>query len=209
MESVDQKGTKPVPDPTALTTAQLMREIATVREIFEAKLEVQKELLRAHIQATDKAEGLARSLADKMPIEVDAKIEAVRSVHEEKFKSVQTQFTERDTRAEKTAADSKLAVDAAFSAAKEAVGKQNESSAQAISKSELATTKQIDQLNTLINTGNAATDGKITDVKERVTRLEGQTKGHSEEKGDLRANIAIIIAVLAIVLPLVMLYIGK
>jgi hypothetical protein len=166
--SINPEGSdlKPVPDPTVLTTQQLLRELGSVREIIETRLD-----------AMDKAISLIQAHSDKVPSLLDLAIEHLRTLHEEKFRSVQIQFQERDTRTEQTSRDSKVAVDAALQAAKEAVGEQNKSSSLAISKSEMATTKQIDQLVVLIQANAKASDEKIDDIKQRVTIIESHSKG--------------------------------
>jgi hypothetical protein len=145
-----------IPDPSSLTTAQLHRELASLRELIEARLD-----------GTDKR--------------------------------IEIQFTERDKRAEQTAKDSKVAVDAAFSAAKEAVGEQNKSSALAISKSEAATTKQIDSISSLISASSKATDEKIEDVKARLQMIEGQKAGVGMSTGVVLQIILGASAIAAIV----------
>lgn len=157
---------RPVPDPTILTTQQLDREINSLREVLETRM-----------AGMDKAIVLLQAANDKIPSAVDEKIHSLREIQEEKFSSVQTQFKERDTRSEQTSKDSKVAVDAALQAAKEAVGEQNKSSALAIAKSETSTVKQIDQLGVLIQTTSKALDDKIADIKDRLTRIEGKGEG--------------------------------
>lgn len=152
---------RPVPDPTALTTQQLLRENLWLREVLETRLD-----------GMDKAITLLQDTADKFPDRIDEKIASLREVHEEKFRSIEVQFSERDVRTEQTAKDSKVAVDAALQAAKELVSQQNTSNSLAIAKSEAAVTKQIDQQGTLIQTTAKASDDKIDDLKQRITRLE-------------------------------------
>lgn len=115
-------------------------------------------------------EALTREIAALKEL-VFLKIDDQREIQEEKFHSIQVQFKERDTRAEQTAKDNKSAIDAAFNAAKEAVA-----------KSEGTTVKQIDQLNATIQAESKSFDGKINDVKERLTRGEGNTTGATESK---------------------------
>jgi hypothetical protein len=122
----------------------------------------------------------------------------INAVHAEKFNSIQTQFRERDTRAEQTSKDSKTAVDAALQAAKEAVGEQNKSSALAISKSEIAVTKQIDQIYTLIAAANKTTDEKINDLKSRLDQNVGQEVGVKAVKDDGKSWIAIGISLVGL-----------
>jgi cation transport regulator ChaB len=105
------------------------------------------------------------------------RISQLQELHDEKFRSIGTQFSERDIRTEQTSRDSKVAVDAALQAAKEAVGEQNKSSALAIAKSEASTTKQIDQIGLIINSMAKNFDDKIDDMKTRLTTIEGMRIG--------------------------------
>lgn len=98
----------PVPDPTVLTTAQLLRENDALRELLGTR------------------------------------IDALRDLHQEKFSGIQQQFI-----------DSQKAIDAALQAAK-----------QAVEKSELSATKQIDAIN-----------DKVQDLKDRIGNTEGRSKG--------------------------------
>lgn len=209
--------TTPRPDPTAATSAQLLRELAGLRDFLNVRIdhvtdslkELQTDtanaamlatsqrsaeirsleaLLNVRLSAMDKATELAHSLAISIPSDTDKQIRFLQSLHEEKFRSIEIQFKERDTRTEQTSKDSKVAVDAALQAAKEAVGEQNKSSALAIAKSEAATTKQIDQLQVLIQTGSAAANDKIEDIKARLTLIEGRTSGNQSAVVDQRAS---------------------
>jgi hypothetical protein len=212
----------PVPDPTVLTTQQLQRELASLKEVVFTRLDGMdkaislfndnitrvptdtdkqishlKELHGTMIEAAkehigsvlqpifvrldemSRAVRLVQDIADRFPARVDEKIMALQGIHDEKFHSIAVQFTERDARTEQTSRDSKVAVDAALQAAKEAVAEQNRSSALAIAKSETATVKQIDQQGLLIQTATKALDDKIDDIKERLTRIEGKGEGVS------------------------------
>src|ERR1700738_587069 len=147
VEEIYQHGNRPIPDPTVLTTQQLLRELNNLKEIMYTRLD-----------AMDKAMGIFSDNITRVPTDTDKQISHLKELHDEKFKSISIQFAERDTRTEQTSRDSKVAVDAALQAAKEAVGEQNKSSALAIAKSEASTTKQIDQLGTNIQNGNKAVD---------------------------------------------------
>src|ERR1700685_2775837 len=116
-ESRERLDSRPSPDPTVLTTQQLLRETDRLQILI------------------DKVPGLAR-------IEV-AKLQ---ELHEEKFASIATQFAERDKRTEQLSLADKTAIAAALQAQKEAAGAQNEANAAAIAKSEAGVTKQIAQI---------------------------------------------------------------
>jgi chaperonin cofactor prefoldin len=193
-ESKQMEGRVPVPDPTILTTQQLLREIATSREVVEIHVNGVRETIETRIGAMDKAIVLLQTATEKFPHQVEAAVRQLQSLHEEKFRSIAQQFVERDTRAEQTSRDSKVAVDAALQAAKEAVGEQNKSNALAIAKSEATFTKQIDQIGVIIGGMQKGLDDKIDDIKARLQAIESQKKGSNEVWGYLVAAIGIIIA---------------
>jgi len=167
---------KPAESVTSTTDTQ-HRELAALKEIVETRLD-----------GMDRALELFNEQASRVPSEVDKQVTHLRElvferieggtkVEAERFQGVYNRFAERDVRVEQTARDTKVAVDAALAAQKEMGNKQTESFAQSIAKSEAATSKQIDQLGQLLTTTNLSTDGKIADIKERLTRLEGEDKG--------------------------------
>jgi len=193
MDDKETKDLRPVPDPTLLTTQQLLRENLWLREVLETRL-----------NGMDKAIELLQSGADKFPARIDEKIASLQQVHEEKFNSIQLQFKERDVRTEQTAKDSKVAIDAALQATKESSVEQNKSFALATAKSEAGFSKQIDQLGVLIQTTTKAFDDKIDDIKERLTRSEGVGSGTNQGRASMQTlfmqNIpALILVAIAVV----------
>jgi len=176
---------RPDPDPTTLTTQALYREINQVQALLNAHMDGLEGTLSARITAIDHDLDRLQLAVEQEPAQTGTLINTLRDLHEEKFKSIQVQFVERDTRTEQTSRDSKVAVDAALQAAKEAVGEQNKSSALAIAKSEASTTKQIDQQGLLIASSTQGLDDKIDDIKDRLTRIEGNTSGGHQVWGYL------------------------
>jgi len=185
-------GTPPVPDPTVLTTQNLRREIFGLRELIESRLD-----------GTDKVMALLQvEIIDRIPERIAGAVERLESLRDEKFKNVAVQFAERDLRADIISRDSKVAIDAALQAAKEAVGEQNKSSALAIAKSETATVKQIDQIG-LTTTAMAKTfDDKIADLKDRVNAIENRGQGQSQMWGYFAGAIGIILAIASVAVHL-------
>lgn len=166
---------RPVPDPTLLTTQQLEGAIRALREMMEAR-----------IDGMDRAIRLVESERNIFPSRIDEKIAALGMVHDERFRSVAAQFSERDARNTATIRDSKLALDAALQAVREATTLQNTSFAMAVAKSEAAMMKQIDQILSLVQTTKSTLDEKIDDLKERMTRNEGTGAGQREAKTEGR-----------------------
>jgi uncharacterized protein YgbK (DUF1537 family) len=170
-------------DPSALTTAQLLREVSSLEKLTAQRMD-----------AIEKAVTVAHDNLVRVPTEVDKAIGHLRAVMDgrldtvdEKFRSVQTQFSERDIRVEQTALGTKTAVEAALAAQEKAAAKQAESLAVSIGKSDAATTKQIDSLNE-----------KINDVRDRLTRIEGAGKGRGDMWGWIVAAIGAFAAVVSI-----------
>jgi hypothetical protein len=178
-------------DPTALTMKQILRENANLREVLEARMD-----------GTDKLVGLLQAALDMRPDVITKEVTHLQKLHEEKFSSIGTQFKERDTRTEQTGKDSKVAVDAALQAAKEAVSEQNKSSALAIAKSEASTNKQLEQIGATIQAVTSSLNDKIDDVKMRLTTFDGLLKGGQTQKDDGRANIALGVSIVVAVLTL-------
>ena len=156
---------RPIPDPTKLTTEQLRREVATLREILETRLD-----------------GMDRAIA--------------------------LQFTERDVRAEQAAETAPQALGSALSAQKELVAQQNDANSAATAKAEASFTKQIDQIGTIIETMEKATDARITELKQRIDRGEGSTTGAAgsrSERAQVTSQILMMLSVLAAVIGLLIL----
>jgi hypothetical protein len=74
-------------------------------------------------------------------------------------------------------------------------------SALAISRSEAATVKQIDQMGLLIQTGSKTVDDKFSDIKDRLTRIEGKGEGSAAtvvtHGNSSRFAVAVISALIA------------
>ena len=196
--SVD--GLVPRPDPTLLTTEALRREISSLRELLNAESSGRAAVIHQRLDGIDHATVLLQTIADRVPGIIDARTEAMKALHDERFRSIQLQFDERDVRTEQTSRDSKVAVDAALQAAKEAVGEQNKSSALAIAKSDAATTKQIDQLGTLIQSTIAGINAQIGDLKDRLTRIEGEGRGRENEDTAHRSSSSNTVSLLSVVI---------
>jgi hypothetical protein len=191
-------GWVPVPDPTALTTAQLRRELATLRELVEAQISTASAALTARLDAMDEANGLRLDGMREVPAVIREQIAHLKELHDEKFSSIALQFAERDTRTEQAAKASKEALDAALLAAKELVSQQNEANSATADKAEQSTIKQIDQIGIRIDTMQKALDDRITEIKERIDRGEGGTQGVAAGRTERRLDYGQVIAVLAV-----------
>ena len=204
---------RPDPDPTTLTTQSLYREVNALHDLIKSETNAVSNALAARLDGADRERLHLQAQIDMFPTEASRRIDTLRVLHQEKFDSIQVQFTERDTRTEQTSRDSKVAVDAALQAAKEAVEKQNASSALAIAKSESATTKQIDtqgvlittattSLNERIDAASSTMNSKIDDLKDRMNRIEGGTSGGHQAYGYIIGIAGTMVALIALLFNL-------
>lgn len=214
-------------DPTELTTQSLLHEVAVLKEYLEVRLDGQVNSIKVRLDAMDTAisvlaEGAARSPTVAV---VDANVKRLEDVTNEKFAGVEQKFTDFNAKIDQASIKDAKAVDAAFSAQKEAVGEQNKSNALAIAKSEAAFTKQIDQSIQMITANAKVTDDKFEDVRNRlaltfkgaedkiedlrtrVTLTEGRSTGMANGWGYLVAGIGLLVAVLTLVAVVVSVYI--
>lgn len=187
MPTDNQRDSTPLIDPTVLTTQQLLRELLGLRELLEMR-----------ILATEKTAVTMQTHLDQRQVAINTEMEHLQKLHEEKFHSIATQFKERDTRTDQAASTTKVAVDAALQAQKEAVAEQNKSSALAIAKSEAATMKQIDQIQALMQQSSNGLNDKIADLKESVTLTYGKSEGLSQGWAILLGGVAVVSALVTI-----------
>ena len=179
----------PRPDPTALTTAQLLRELSSLREVLDTRLD-----------AMDKATALLADTVNRTPTEIEKQISRLRELTDERFSSIDKQFAERDVRTEQAAKASKEALDAALLAAKELVSQQNEANSQAADKAEQSTIKQIDQIGIRIDTMQKALDDRLTELKERIDRGEGSASGSASSRAEKRLDTGQLLTVLLVII---------
>jgi cation transport regulator ChaB len=196
------RGWRPIPDPTVLTTEQLERAVKGTRDYIDGQVGIIEERLSGMDRATE----LLSSTVNRVPTDVDKQINHLRGLIDERFHSIETQFKERDTRSERESRDNKVAVDAAFAAQKEAASEQNKSNTLAIDKSERATTETINKLAELFKTSTDGLVDKIDDIKLRIGAVEAtmtgvisRGTGSTDAKTDSRAWIAIGVSVLFLI----------
>lgn len=155
--------TRPIPDPTQLTTEALNREIAALRDLLYGEI-------RHRGQLTD-----------------------------EQFRSVMVQFNAIEQRTAEQKTDTRLAVEAALTSAKDAVALQTTASDKAIANWTAAFTKQLDALYALIDRQNDAQAEKVADLKERLSNLEGKSQGTQMSMGLVFGTVGALAAIVTIV----------
>jgi hypothetical protein len=127
----------------------------------------------------------------------DTRVEGMVKLSEDRVEAVHREFENIERRRIEHKNDTKIAVDAAFTAAKEAVKEQAAASDKAISKSEGTVSGQI-----------KAVEGTVDDLKDRIGKLETQQQTKSETRVDSRASTGVIVAVVAAVFTFLLILIA-
>jgi hypothetical protein len=268
---------KPVPDPTELTTAQVIRETSALREIIETRLDgydkaitllqaasdkvpsagmveleviALKELANnqvsnnrilsderfasltkqidvrfesVHTKFTERLNGMDKAIIlhqtvlDKYPSDVDTALGHLRALVDAMFSKTDDQITAIKTLFDKTGELNNTALQAAFAAAKEAVGAAQTASALANTKMETTFTKNFEQVNQLITTIQESLgekvedlrkvfDDKIEDLKKQMQMVEnrgqldsGRQRGMGESWSILVSVAGILVSIVAVV----------
>lgn len=125
---------------------------------------------------------------------VFSRLDSSDQLTQERFRGVERQFSERDTRTTQSEVASKEAIAAALQAAKEAVGEQAKNFTLSIDKSETATVKQIDAVKQNSETAIAGATSQINDLKERTTRIESLGIGVATQKTESSNSTSLMFA---------------
>ncbi len=214
-ESKSAVDIRPVPDPTLLTTQQLLRELSGLKEVIFTRLDGMDRaisLFNENITRVptdvDRQVGTLKELLEKVNVEkfnaLGKQIVFAIEAYGEKFSAVDHQLKSVETYRVEQKQDTKAAVDAALAAAKEAVKEQTQASERAIAKSEAFTTKQIDAISEIIRTTVKGLDEKIDDLKTRVTAGDSQGKGAGVAVGYMIGAGGFLVAVLAVIIAIVL-----
>jgi hypothetical protein len=209
------QGSTPVPDPTELTRQAVERLEKSMTSYIDTQLAVRDERL----DGVDEATKLRKAEIDHIPALIATDVGHLEKLMEEKFDAAERLRVEQKK-------DTKDAVDAALNAAKEAVKEQTASSEKSITKSELATGKQIEQLASTITTAIDGLRKSIDDLKERenedvrvlrqsitdvATTANGSVAnkaGGTEQRQETRQGNAALYALIGLVITVVVFGMG-
>jgi hypothetical protein len=150
-------------DPIIIT---IDRRVEAFEALFDSKLRGLSELYDS------KLKGLL-DLLDAYSEMSKVNLQAHCAEVDERFKSIQLQFSERDKRFDLAAKDNALAT----------------------VKSESLATKQIEQLSITMVTGFTNIDSKINDSKDRINSMESYNKGASGLWASILSGVSAVVAV--------------
>lgn len=182
-------------DPSPVTEARIVREIANLKENLGSRL---AEMQRA-VDLTQKFPTLLDQSKADLQGSLTAAIKAQDDLTTEKlcgvgirFDTVREKFAALDKLIEQAAAASKEAVNAAFKAAGDASQIQAQGAKEAISS-----------LNTLFGQSAESTSEKIGQLDRRLTIIEGRKEGGAATIGYIFSGIGAFLAIIGIVAAIV------
>jgi len=204
-------GRYPVPDPTALTTEALRREVTSLQVLIEQRITALSRLVDEKMQTLGRdldgrAAGCVQSMEAIRDV-IDANAKGGLMLTDEKFSKVAQQFELVENQRQEQKVDTKSAVDAALIAQKEAVREQTTASERAIAKSETATNKQLEQLAATFIAASDAQRRVTDDLKERIGEVDikvnavtSEKRGATDYRTGLYALVGVALAIAAFVI---------
>jgi hypothetical protein len=188
----------PAPNPALLLTDAIKDASGTLEEKIETRLNaMDKAVTILHDDYTRVPTLLDRAVLNIREL-VEEKISKLSEVSSERFSGIAQQFVERDKRTDQLTLASSTAIAAALQAQKEAAGETQKSSSLAIAKSEASTAESIRQLQTLFQSSMAGLGAQLADVKSRLDKGEGHTKGIGDGWGILVAGISMLVSLVTV-----------
>jgi cobalamin biosynthesis Mg chelatase CobN len=167
--SGDQK--VPVPDPSSLTTQQILREVTTLGTLLNVRVD--------GIVSTNEVRFLS----------IEREFELVKQRRIEQKQDTESRRVEQKGDVDKS-------VQAALLAQKEAVKEQTAASQLSINKSEQSTKEQSSQQYATVTAQLSAITDKITDLSSRVNTIEASKTGGTEMRTLIIALVLVAVSVL-------------
>jgi hypothetical protein len=171
-------GSRPVPDPTLLTTEQLLREINNLASIMNSKMEV-----------------------------IETRQKGFEKVSDVQNSSIREQFAAIEAWRKEQKLDTKTAVDAALQAAEKAVREQTVASEKAITKSETSATEQSKQQYATFTASLKGVVDTVADLKDRVGTIEAIKIGGQEMKSTARLDLGMIVSLVSLTIVIISVFV--
>ena len=163
-----------ITDPTALTTAQLFREIENLGAVIRAEVKV-----------------------------IQSQLDGERQIASVRIRATEEQFTAIEAWRKEQKVDTKTAVDAALTAASTAVREQTAAGEKAIAKSEASASEQGKLQAATFAAELKSISIMLSDVKDRVTKIEALKLGAMEVRTTQQSGIGAVVGIIGAVLGVV------
>ena len=181
-------GSVPIPDPTARTMESMLREVAALRELLEARDATIKTAIASIKDQLVVAATTSRDASTHRQELVVLQLADAEKLVNEKFLGIDRRFSERDDRLKESQASAAQGIVVGLQAQKEAAA-----------KTELALAESLKSLSTLVNTTIAGLTDKVNTLQSRVDKNESFSGGVVSHRTEEKQNIGLIVAVVSVV----------
>lgn len=168
--------------------ADFRETVRAEHDFFSLQIAALKDVHNARLQELTDSVKWRDDVTVGIRTEITEKMDHLKSIHDKDLEHIKQQFSERDTRFDREADNAKNALAVALTSAKEQVALQTAADAVAAQKSETSFTKQFDQIGATIQSLEKSIDTRITELKERIDRSEGQAAGTNSGHTEARAE---------------------
>lgn len=186
-------------DPTALTTAAVLREVQNLEEKLSIRINGVENTINARLAAIDKATDVFKEDLTRVPTQLDramtasrgltdeqferiaTRLDGMQKLKTEQFESIQKQFGERDIRHAASENSAKDAIATSLAANKELM------------------TEQAHNTRTVTDANQA----QISDLKDRITRVEAVAIGQATQKQESQHGISTTAGVVMMVVGII------
>jgi hypothetical protein len=156
------------------------------REFILSQIGALRDTIEQRLGGMDVATRVLASSVEKFPTDVDRAVASGREVLNGEIQRVGDVTQEKFAAVDALFASNALALAAALAAQEKAVAAQNDSNTLAISKSESSTKETIAANLATARTGLESLTSTVTDIKERVVRIESTGVGVSAHRAEAR-----------------------
>ena len=174
-------------DPSALTTEQLLREVANLAALMETR-----------ILALEKSQEAFEEGITRVPTEVQKAIAQLDAVISERFRTVDAQFnnvaqqfTALEVKATQNDENRANNIEAALTAQKELVATAAAGTAEQLRQIGQVQVAKVDSLAGQISDLKDSMAGQISDMKDRLTAIEQRAEGRGEAQTSSKDNQAL------------------
>lgn len=186
-----EQGSVPVPDPTILTTRQVEQAVEVLTDKMLSADKALRDHIDSKIMAIDRATELRIKEIERIPLQIKESIGHLNDLimarfeqQNEKFLSINRQFIDQAASVEKAASVSQTAISTAFSNAEKAVDKERMNTGERLA---ILSEQQRVQKDSL--------DKVISDLKDRLTLIEGRQSGSNEARAGISESTALMIGI--------------
>jgi hypothetical protein len=177
--------------------ASVTAALASEREYIESRIGALRDTLEQRLGAMDIATRVLAGSVEKFPTDIDRAVDSGREVMMGEIRRVGDVTQEKFAAVDALFASNALALAAALAAQEKAVAAQNDSNTLAISKSESTTKEAIAANQATARTGLESLTSTVSDIKDRVVRMESAGVGAAGQRTDQRAGLSTIFAAIA------------